>query len=194
MSTKEKLKQALALRTKVRIHDKNLAQAAVLLPIFLKGGKYHILFTQRSNHVHHHKGQVAFPGGGWHESDWNLQNTALREAWEEIGLGPRDAELLGELDDAHTVNSSSFVISPFVAFIPHPYKFKVSDYECDEIFDLPIEDLIHKAKVAEDRYAVGNEHFITYSYECEGRLIWGATARILHQFLEIWKSVSGAQS
>ena len=190
--TKERLRQALAVRTKVRIHDKNLVQAAVLLPIFLKDGQHHILFTQRSNHVHHHKGQISFPGGGRHESERSLQDTALRETWEEIGLEPRDVELLGELDDARTA-TSGFVVSPFVAFIPYPYKFKVSDYECDEIFDLPVEDLIHKTKVKEDHYAVDDEHFITYSYEYEGRLIWGATAGILHQFLEIWRSCISAQ-
>ena len=193
MLTKERLKQALTMRNKVRILDKNLVEAAVLLPIFLKDGQYHILFTQRSNHVHHHKGQISFPGGGRHESDRSLQDTALRETWEEIGLEPRDVELLGELDDARTT-TSGFVVSPFVALIPYPYKFKVSDYECDEIFDLPVEDIVKKAKIKDDRYAVGDEHFITYSYEYSGRVIWGATAGILHQFLEIWKFVSGAQS
>lgn len=189
---KEKLRQTLSSRVKSRIYDKDKTEAAVLLPIFLKDGKYHILFTQRSNQVHHHKGQISFPGGGRHESDLSLRETALRETLEEIGLEPKDVDILGELDDAVTA-TSGFVVSTFVGFIPYPYKFKVSDYEIDEIFDLPIEDLIYKAEFEHDRYAVGDKPFVAYSYKCQGWVIWGATAGILHQFLEIWKSLSGAQ-
>ncbi len=192
MGMKEKLRQALPTYTKTSINDKSLAEAAVLVPIFLKNGKYHVLFTRRSNRVPHHKGQVSFPGGARHKSDHSLEATALRETWEEIGLDPKDVEVLGELDKARTT-TSSFVVSPFVAFIPYPYKFKRSCDEIDEIFDLPIEDLLNEANVKADRYIVGDSVFASYSYDCGRWVIWGATAEILHQFLEIWKSASGDQ-
>jgi len=192
MNMKEKLREALSARTKARIDDRSLNKAGVLVPVFLRDGEYHILFTQRSNQVPHHKGQVSFPGGAKHESDGSLKDTALRETWEEIGLNPSDVDVLGELDDTGTT-TSNFAISPFVAFIPYPYEFELSHDEIADIFDLPIGELLDEANVEEGLYSVGDSVYPTYSYGYGNRVIWGATAGILHQFLEIWKSASEAQ-
>ncbi|OGO60794.1 MAG: hypothetical protein A2Z36_02825 [Chloroflexi bacterium RBG_19FT_COMBO_48_23] len=189
---KENLRQALALRRKMSLSGRGLTEAAVLIPIFCKDGGYHIIFTQRSDQVPHHKGQISFPGGARSEVDANLLDTALRESWEEIGLEVKDAEVLGELDDTPTT-TSSFNISPFVAFIPHPYQFTLNPYEIDEIFSVPVSALLYKAKRREERYTFDDEVFVGYSYEYEGKLIWGATAQIVRQLLEVWQSVSGAQ-
>jgi 8-oxo-dGTP pyrophosphatase MutT (NUDIX family) len=138
--------------------------------------------------VPHHKGQISFPGGARSKTDTTLLDTALRESWEEIGLEAKDAEIVGELDDTPTT-TSGFNISPFVAFIPYSYKFTLSPYEIEEIFSISISALLHKASRKEERYTFGNQTFINYSYEYEGRVIWGATARIVEQLLEIWQSV-----
>jgi 8-oxo-dGTP pyrophosphatase MutT (NUDIX family) len=189
---KEKLRQALASRQKIRLSCRGLTEAAVLVPIFSKVGKYHILFIRRSEQVSHHKGQISFPGGTRSEGDSSLLDTALRESSEEIGLEARDVEILGELDDTPTT-TSNFNVSPFVAFIPYPYEFNLNRYEIDEIFSIPVLFLLNKANKKEECYTFDNEVFVNYSYEYEGKVIWGATARIVHQFLEIWQSVSGAQ-
>jgi 8-oxo-dGTP pyrophosphatase MutT (NUDIX family) len=185
---KEKLRQALASRHRIGLSSGGLTEAAVLIPIFCKDGEYHILFTHRSDQVPHHKGQISFPGGARSKTDTTLLDTALRESWEEIGLEAKDAEIVGELDDTPTT-TSGFNISPFVAFIPYSYKFTLSPYEIEEIFSISISALLHKASRKEERYTFGNQTFITYSYEYEGRVIWGATARIVEQLLEIWQSV-----
>jgi len=189
---KEKLRLFLAMRQKVSLNDRGLAEAAVLIPIFCKDGEYHILFTKRSNHVHYHKGQISFPGGARSEVDASLLDTALRESWEEVGLEVNDVEVVGELDDTPTA-TSSFNISPFVAFIPYPYQFTLSLYEIDEIFSVPVSGLLDEANRGEERYTFDDEVLVGYSYEYEGRVIWGATARIVGQLLEVWQSVSGAQ-
>lgn len=189
---KEKIRQALSSRRKEKMNDESLTEAAVLVPLFFRGGEYHILFTRRSSQVAHHKGQISFPGGARSEGDHSLLDTALRESWEEIGLETRDIEIIGELDDTPTV-SSGFAISPFVAFIPYPYEFKVSDYEIDEIFHVPVSALLREAKVTRESRVVLGEVVTAYSYEYEGRVIWGATAWIVRQLLEIWQSMSGAQ-
>jgi 8-oxo-dGTP pyrophosphatase MutT (NUDIX family) len=189
---KERLRQALASRQKMKLSGRGLTEAAVLVPIFCKDGEYHILFTQRSEQVPHHKGQISFPGGARSEDDPNLLDTALRESWEEIELEAKDAEILGELDDTPTT-TSSFNISPFVAFIPYPYEFSLNRYEIDEIFSIPVSVLLNKANKKEECYTFGNEVFVDYSYEYEGKLIWGATAQIVQQFLEVWQSASGTQ-
>ncbi len=189
---KEKLKDILSSRQKTSFEDKELVKAAVLVPIFCKGGEYHLLFTKRSDRVPSHKGQVSFPGGAYSEGDAGLLDTALRESWEEIGLKAGDAEILGELDDAPTT-TSGFNISPFVAVIPYPYEFRLSHDEIDEIFDVPIAALSHRDDWKLESYVFDNQVFINYTYEYEGWVIWGATARIVQLFLEIWELASGAQ-
>ncbi len=189
---KKKLKQALASLQRMSLSDRSLTEAAVLVPIFCKDGEYHILFTQRSDQVPHHKGQISFPGGARSEDDPSLLDTALRESWEEIGVKAEDVEILGELDDTPTT-TSHFNISPFVALIPYPYGFSLNRYEIDEIFSIPVSALLHKANKKEEYYTFGNEVFVNCSYEYGGKLIWGATARIVQQFLEVWQAASGAQ-
>jgi 8-oxo-dGTP pyrophosphatase MutT (NUDIX family) len=189
---KDKIRQALSSRRKEKISDKGLTAAAVLVPILCKEEEYHILFTQRSNEVGHHKGQVSFPGGARSEVDSSLLDTALRESWEEIGLQGKDVDILGELDDTPTT-TSRFAISPFVAFVPYPYEFRVNRHEIDEIFDVPVSALLYKANVTKESYVFGEEIVQAYSYKYGGRVIWGATAKIVQQFLEVWQSASGAQ-
>jgi len=183
---KEALKRILASRQRLTLSDKKLTEAAVLIPIFCKDGEYHILFTQRSEKVRQHTGQISFPGGGRHKSDVTLQDTALRESREEIGLKVRDVEVVGELDDTPTT-TSGFRISPFVSFIPYPYEFKLSHFEITEIFSVPISTLMNKVNKRKEFYTFGDKVFEGYSYEYEGRVIWGATAKILQQLLEVWK-------
>jgi len=188
---KEKLRQALASRQKLRISDGGLTEAAVLVPIFCKNGEYHILFAQRTDQVPHHKGQISFPGGARSKDDATLKDTALRESREEIGLKAKDAEIVGELDDTPTT-TSRYNISPFVAFIPYPYNFVLSPFEISHIFSIPVSELLNKANRRKERYTFGGRVYIGYSYEHEGRVIWGATAKIVQQLLEIWQSVGGS--
>ncbi len=184
---REKLRKALAARQRLSINDMGLTEAAVLIPIFCKGGEYHILFTKRSDRVMHHRGQISFPGGAKSQGDASLRDTALRESWEEIGLKVKDAEVVGELDDTPTT-TSGFKIAPFVAFIPYPYEFTPSPYEISKIFSVPISALLHRARKKKERYTFGGKAYVGYSYEYQGRLIWGATAKLVQQLIEVWES------
>ena len=89
----EKIRTALAKRQILRINDSKMKVSAVLVPIFLKAGQYHLIFIQRTERVKEHKGQISFPGGAYKKADRLLLNTALREAEEEIGLAPGDVEV-----------------------------------------------------------------------------------------------------
>jgi 8-oxo-dGTP pyrophosphatase MutT (NUDIX family) len=188
---KEKIRQALAARTRLIVHDGDLKESAVLVPIFIKDGRCHIVFTQRTNHLEHHKGQISFPGGGRHTEDADLQVTALRESREEIGLKEEDVEVLGALDDAVTV-TSRYRITPFVGLIPYPYQFIPEASEVQEIFTLPLDDLMHKAKITIDQQVFNGQTIEVHTYETGGRIIWGATAWILSRFLEIIRPINGA--
>ena len=178
---KRQIVEILRHRKKKKISDENLRASAVLIPLFCNQGQYHVLVTIRSEEVDFHKGQVCFPGGTREPSDSSLLQTAVREVEEEIGLKATDVEILGELDDSVTF-TSNYVISPFLAFIPYPYPFKVDGREIREIFSIPLSFLLDEANFKQE----------SYEYEYEGHIIWGATARILRQFIDLLKSESGA--
>ena len=94
----QRLKQALSHRQKRRIVDPKRILSAVLLPLYYKQGEYYVLFTERTETVKYHKGQISFPGGGYEKDDKTLLDTALRECTEEIGLAADEVEVLGELE------------------------------------------------------------------------------------------------
>lgn len=174
---KQQIVKILRHRKKKKVTGENLKVSAVLIPLFYNQGQYHVLFTKRSEEVDFHKGEVCFPGGTWEPSDSSLLQTALREAEEEISLKAKDVEILGEFDDSTTL-TSNYVISPFIALIPHPYPFKANSREIREIFSVPLSFLMDEASFKQDSHA----------YEYEGHIIWGATARILRQFIDLLKS------
>ena len=182
---RQRLRQALSQRQKQHIVNANLAQSAVLLPIYYKQGQYYLLFTKRTQEVKDHKSQISFPGGAYQEEDGTLVNTALRECAEEIGLMTGDVELLGELDDFVT-QVSSYIISPFVAAIPWPYQFKVNRKEIEEIIEVPISALLDMGRLPLETRIMDGEAVTSFFYHYQGRVIWGATARILNQFLDIF--------
>ena len=185
--TKEKIKQVLHNYQKEKLSDENLNLSAVLIPIFFKEGEYHILFTKRSEKVDLHKGQVCFPGGTRDPGDSTLLETALREVKEEIDLDARDVEIIGEVDDCPTL-ISGYVISPFVAFIPYPYLFTLDNKEVDEILSIPLSVLLDESNLRQDYYPSGDKTVPGYAYEYEGTIVWGATARIVKQFMELLRS------
>lgn len=182
---KQRLKEALSRRQKSHIVDDTRAPSAVLVPIFCKQGEYYILLTKRTEKVEYHKGQISFPGGAYEERDGTLVNTALRECAEEIGVATEAVELLGELDDVFTV-TSGFNISPFIAAIPWPYPFKADPTETKEIIEIPISALLAKDCLRPTTQVVLGREITTDAYCYQGNIIWGATARILNQFLDIY--------
>ena len=179
------IRERTAAYAPARIDDPGLARAAVLLPLYDNGGDVHVLFTVRSELVEHHKGQISFPGGGYDASDGDLRVTALRETWEEIGVARDHVEIFGELDEMVTV--SDFLVRPFVGLItqPGPYPFAHSEVEVAEILEVPLRHLRDVANVVAEERVYQGRAMMTYSYRFGRHLIWGATARILHQFLEL---------
>ena len=110
--------------------------------------------------------------------------TALREAEEEMGIAPKDVQILGELDDFCTA-SSDFCISPFVGLIPYPYPFRVNPHEIAEVIEAPLSVLRQENQMRQEIFLRDGEPFPVYFYEYQDYTIWGATARILKEFLDL---------
>jgi 8-oxo-dGTP pyrophosphatase MutT (NUDIX family) len=170
----------------VRVSDAD-RDAAVLLPVVERGdestsdGGPALLFTKRADHLGEHPGQMSFPGGGREPSDEDLRETAAREAEEEIGLDRDELSFVGQLDDIHTI--TSYAVTPFVGRVPDR-EYEPDEREVGEIAVLPISGLTDDAnyeleKRVHPEYGEALVHF----FHVDGYTVWGATARILVQFL-----------
>jgi 8-oxo-dGTP pyrophosphatase MutT (NUDIX family) len=180
----EKLVQKLEKRPIKKVVDTKRTLSAVLIPCYIKNGEYHVLFIQRTDRVKDHKSQISFPGGACEDIDSCMADTALREAEEEIGLDRRDVRIIGQLDDMATAGTN-YIISPIIGVFSYPRSFKVDHFETEEIIEVPISALM-KDDCCEDGTALVDGRAIdSYFYHYGDKVIWGATARILRQFLEI---------
>ena len=179
----DRIRTLLSSRERRVIEHAPFLRAAVLVPLFKKGEECHILFTKRSEQVKYHKGEISFPGGGVDAEDSKLEETALRETAEEIGLKGRDVQILGVLDDVVTI--SQYIVTPFVGFFPYPYPFKLSPVEIAELIEVPLSFLLKRDCFSEREIFRGGQNEIVYAYQHGEHVIWGATARILKQFLDL---------
>lgn len=158
-------------------------EAAVLVPVVERNGEPHLLFIKRADHLGEHAGQMSFPGGGREPSDETLLATALREADEEVGMNADGVEVIGRLDDIGTV--SSYSVRPFVARVPDQ-TWIPDEREVAEVVLLPLSELTALSNYESERrdhphYGDIRLHF----FRVDGYTVWGATGRMLVQFLEL---------
>ena len=151
--------------------------ASVLVPI-VDGSS--LLFTRRTEHLPRHPGEISFPGGLRHE-DEAIATTALRETEEELGIAPANVELLGALPPLHTFVSSILIV-PFVGVLEPRPQLRPDPGEIAEVLEFGFEELLEAETTVEWRRERGV--YRGYAYEMGDHTIWGATAMILHAFLE----------
>ncbi len=157
--------------------------AAVLIPIFNKQGLPYVLMTLRTDTVEHHKGQISFPGGAWEDQDRSLEETALRETEEEVGIPQREFTVLGELDDFLTV--TNFLVTPFVATLNYPFQAHPNTDEVAELLEVPLDLFLTDQHFRMEEREYFNQKFPVYFYDFNGYTIWGATAFIMNRFIEL---------
>lgn len=184
----ELLKELLSQRERLLINDEHLRQSAVLVPLLIRNGAYHILFIRRSQKVEDHKGEISFPGGLCEKDDGGLEATALREAFEEIGIAPHHVTVLGMVDDMETV-STRYRVTPVVGVIPYPYSFRIGADEVDEIITIPLPHLLDEKNGREESITRGGKSYTGCVYRYRDYVIWGATARIVKNVLTLWNAV-----
>jgi len=160
-----------------------LVKAAVLVPLVDRGEPF-LVFAKRTDRVGTHRGQISFPGGRVDPSDAGFLEAALRESEEEIGLPRTAVEPLGALDDTETV-ATQFIITPFVGVVRTPVAWQPDGHEIEKVIEVPLAALRDLANLrVEYRERDGVLHEVLF-WDYQGETIWGATARILKQYLDV---------
>ncbi|HEU4658034.1 MAG TPA: CoA pyrophosphatase [Capillimicrobium sp.] len=151
------------------------------MPLYVKGGRLHAVFTRRREDLRRHPGEISFPGGRQDDDETDLRITALREAEEEIGLPREEVELVGALQPTPTI-ATNYAVYPFVGLIEPGREWKISAREVAEVLELSLADL--RAGYARQRMLRRGVPFRTDVYVVGDHLIWGATARMLGDLLD----------
>jgi 8-oxo-dGTP pyrophosphatase MutT (NUDIX family) len=175
------VRQRLASPPPARLGPKEARQAAVLVPLYVDAGQLWTVLTRRTEDLPHHRGQIAFPGGG-REIGEDAWDTALRESQEEIGLDPERVLKLGELDEAET--PSGFRIIPCVGAVPYPLETTLNEGEIAEVFTVPLL-AFSDVRMAEDREVTINRQtrVLRIYHVAGGRQVWGLTARLIQNLM-----------
>lgn len=162
-------------------------ESAVLLTLIQENDEILIPFIKRTQNGDAHSGQISFPGGKCEKNDFIPENTAKRETYEEIGLKPEKIKIIGKLSKLH-IPVSMFVVYPFVAIYPSAHDFKTNKAEVEDLVLVKLSDLLNSEnKKKEERNFRGKTYIIPY-FDVENQKIWGATAMMLNEFLELIKA------
>jgi 8-oxo-dGTP pyrophosphatase MutT (NUDIX family) len=176
------VRQKLGSYEPVILPSTTITRAAVLILFLNKKESPHILFTKRTDSVETHKGQISFPGGAWDKTDKSLQETAVRETFEEVGILPKYIQHLGQLDDFFTV--TDFIVSPFAGFMTEQVDYVINEAEVAEVLEVPLSLFLQKSYFEVKKWEHRGQYYDVYFYYYGNQVIWGATAFMLNRFID----------
>lgn len=163
-------------------------EASVLLMLYPRETQWHTVFIRRSTARghHRHRGQISLPGGKRESKDLSFAYTALRETEEEIGVKMNDVQLIGALSELY-IPVSDFHVYPFVGYLDYAPNFVLEEEEVDEVLEVPIDHLSDPAiRRKKDMILVNGFRLPDVPYfSLDGEVLWGATAMIISEFLEL---------
>lgn len=165
----------------------NARTACVLLSLWEEAGRWHTALIRRTeNPRDRHSGQISFPGGRHDEGDGSFAHTALREANEEVGILPQDVEILGQLTELY-IPVSNFSVYPFIGLLQKPPDFRLQPGEVEQVFSPSLSHFQDPGNRTTADVMVGGELLVRHvpCFMVEDRVVWGATAMILSEFLEL---------
>ena len=165
------------------VETAGLPEAGVLVPVTCVDNEPEIILTLRSNSLSTHSGEVAFPGGRRDPGDVDLAFTALREAHEEIGLLPDLVEVVGPLDSL--VSRFGIKVTPYVGIVPDVFDLRPNEGEIQEVFRVPVSYFLGDNREMTHRIDYEGRSWYVPSYRYEGFKIWGLTALILVDLMNV---------
>jgi 8-oxo-dGTP pyrophosphatase MutT (NUDIX family) len=174
-------------RTVSTIYPKK--DGGVLILLYPVGAKLHVVFMKRSEYDGVHSGQISFPGGMKEESDASMTETALREAEEETGVDASRVKVIGSLTPLH-IPVSNIVVHPFVGYLPEKPEFRIDLREVQYLIEESLDNLSDAAIVESESMFIQNKVMEVPYFNIQGNHVWGATAMILGELLEILKTVT----
>lgn len=151
--------------------------AAVLIALVQRAQSLHVLFTQRTEHLTQHAGQISFPGGGVEAGDANVIAAALRETYEEVGIATELVRPFGYLDCFETI--SGYSVTPVVAELDASYVALPDPHEVADVFETPLEFFLDAGNLRRRRIDWRGRPRDIFEFPYQGRNIWGATAAML---------------
>lgn len=165
---------------------KKAKESAVLILLYEKNEKPYIVVIERSAYEGIHSKQISLPGGKKDITDKNLKNTAKREAQEEIGIKFEDIEVIAELSYLY-IPVSNFIVYPFVAVYNSIPNFIKEKKEVESIIEIPLDELLDRKNITSKTIKLKNVNLSIKAptYSVQGVEIWGATAMILCEFLDV---------
>lgn len=171
-----------------RFNQREVTEAAVLVPIVLHADGPQVLLTQRTAHLSDHAGQVSFPGGRSEPEDGSAVETALREAYEEVGLHRRHVDVMGTLPDYLT--GTGYLVTPVVALVHGPFELQADPHEVAEIFQVPLAFLMDGNNHQRRRFTMPGEgrERMFYTMPYQDYFIWGATAGMLRNLFHFLRA------
>jgi 8-oxo-dGTP pyrophosphatase MutT (NUDIX family) len=160
-------------------------KSAVLALFYPANGEINLVFIKRAEYPGVHSGQISFPGGGWEKGDKDLVDTALREAEEEIGVARDSVTAIGKLTELF-IPPSNFLVTPVVGYISERPEFIPDQDEVERILEIPIDDLTDDSNILEKEITIfPAESLRVPCFYVDGHVIWGATAMILSELIDI---------
>ena len=185
------LKMASRIRVEELMHsyDVSLAKpSSVLILLYQKEDSVYTVLMKRQTYDGVHSGQVSFPGGKKENNDFDLKETALREAHEEVGIITEDVKVIGSLSDLY-IPPSNFIVTPYIGFQNSVPRLTPEKSEVAEILEVNLADLFRKDLVGVKEIVVRGSQITAPYYSLNGHTVWGATAMILSELAEIIKSI-----
>lgn len=170
-------------RRKTRVDERT--PAAVLVPFICIDGKWHLLYTKRTDGVAKHRGEISFPGGTVEISDADQVKTALRETFEEIGVQETKIKVLGAIDPVPTI--SNFCVLPVVGVIDWPVLLTINPDEVEKIILIPVDWLSDPENWYENdyQYEPGSFRRVIHYQDYHNEHLWGLTAMITRKVLDL---------
>jgi 8-oxo-dGTP pyrophosphatase MutT (NUDIX family) len=185
MALKDEVRSSLAHIVRRNIASGFNLDAAVLIPIIRLDSEPHFLLTLRTEEVQTHKGQISFPGG-MREEDESLEETALRETFEEVGIDRSRIEIVGKFHDY--LSSNGYRVTPFAGFIEEPFTTTLQNREVAEVLMVPFRVFTDPGKLRVERRLHLGQMVDVFFFSYGAYEIWGLTARIIKDFLAILPS------